>query len=84
MSKAKQKQQAIAAREAMKKRFVALALALMLIAGVLVGVLNLGGEAGPAAPAEELRPNPEKRAVIDHRAGVVAHQRICAAPMRKP
>ena len=39
----------------MKKRFVALALALTLMAGVLVAVLNLGGEAGPAAPADDPR-----------------------------
>ena len=55
MSKARQEQKVTAARDAMTKRFVAISLALLVMAGLLVAVLNLPGEGEPPAPADDPR-----------------------------
>ncbi len=47
MSKSKRREEAIKRREGQQKRIVAIALAVMLLAGVVLAVVNLGGQSPP-------------------------------------
>ncbi len=53
MSKAKRKEAAIQRREGRQKRIVAIALAVVLLAGVVVAVVNLGGQTPPVDSVRE-------------------------------
>lgn len=55
MSKAKRKEEAIRRREGRQKRIIAIGLALVLVAGVVLAVVNLGGQNPPAEPEFDSR-----------------------------
>jgi protein-disulfide isomerase len=55
MSKAKRKEEAIRRRAASQKRIVAISLAVVLLVGVVVAVVNLGGQSEPAQPGNDPR-----------------------------
>ncbi len=55
MSKAKRKEEAIKRKEAKQKRMVAIALAVVLLAGVVLAVVDLGGQAPTVEPTSDPR-----------------------------
>jgi protein-disulfide isomerase len=55
MSKAKRKQAAIAQRERTRKRIVPLALVALVLVGVVLAVVNIGGQTEPEAAASDPR-----------------------------
>lgn len=69
MSKAKRKAEAIKQREGQQKRIIAISLAVVLLAGVIFAVVNLGGQ----TPSEESGPDPRLAALASEHAATMGN-----------